>query len=295
MNSPRPNESQIIGVRRLGEGKCVSAVTGLVTAVLAMGAAAPAGLPDPFSAPATPGAKINAIVAETDAEGYHTFTDAKGNTFKARVLGLVKTTVTLQRADGDKVQAALSSFSKSDQDYIVQSILKLNAARGQKVFDFSAVTEKSNPVTSKIEGGARVNWQENYRITLKNNTLLTMGNLQARIILFKAQQVPDVPGGSMSPITLLTQTQNVVAIPGSGKGTIQTDPVPMEQILANDGGYFPKELGVHMKTDKFMAVWLRIYNGDKVVQEWCSQPDLTKQQTWDAAWALAGGKAAGRF
>lgn len=240
---------------------------------------------------AAPGA-----TAKSDPEtALQTLTDAKGQTVTAQVLGMVNTTVSLRRDDGQIIQVPLSSFAKSDQTAIVETLLKQFAARHPMILDLSAVTEKTNPVSTKIDGGTQLAWKENYRVVVKNQTLLTLDSLRARVILFKALRLPDVPGTGTSNLILLGQTHDLPAVPANGKIPVQTDQVSMEQILANNGGQFPTAPAVHAETDKLLAVWVRIYDSnDFLVQEWCSQPSLTKKQSWNDAWALATGQSNAR-
>ncbi|HVU37457.1 MAG TPA: hypothetical protein VHC95_03930 [Opitutales bacterium] len=222
-------------------------------------------------------------------EDYHAFTDAKGTVFKAKVLSVMNETATLQRADGDKVELLLAALSKADQAYIMEGLIKQFSAHGRGVFEISAVTDKTAATPTKIDGGTQMDWQETYRFTMKNQTLWALSGLEARIILFKALQLPDVPGVVQSEITLVGQTRSLERFEPSGKLAWQTDPVPMLQIQANDGGYFPApQSAIHAKTDKLLAVWVRIYDRNNyLVQEWCSVPAMAKPQPWDAAWAQA--------
>ncbi len=248
---------------------------------LACAGMASAAAPD---TPATP-----APAKSTAAPELHTFTDAKGQTLKAQVLSMAGTTVNLRREDGQTVQAPLASLTPHDRTYIIEELLKPYAARNQAVLALSAVTEKSAVAVAKIDGGTQSTWKENFRITVKNETLLTLDNLRARIIVFKVLQLPDVPGGAPSNIQLLAQLQDLPAVPASGNVTLPMDGVPMTQFTATNGGQFANE-AVHAQTDKLLAVWLRIYDSnDYVVQEWCSMPTLMKQQTWDSAWTQAAG------
>lgn len=222
-------------------------------------------------------------------EEYHAFTDAKGAVFNAKVLSLVNQTATLQKENGDKVEAPMWTLPKADQAYILEGLIKQFTAHGRAVFEISAVTDKSEPAMTKIEGGTQMAWQESFRFTMNNQTTWALAGLEARIIIFKVRQLPDVPGVIPSEITLLGQTRHLEVAEPNGKLAWQTDPVAMLQILANDGGYFPGPQSViHSKTDKLLAVWVRIYdNNDFLVQEWCSVPAMAKPQPWDEAWAQA--------
>lgn len=267
----------------------VGAGVSLLLALPVMAADTPAGvspnLPDPYIAGrSTP--------TKNAAAEFHVFTDPKGNTLKAQILGMVNTTVNLKRDDGQNFQAALATFTKIDQTYIIEVLLQQYIARGQVVLELTAVTDKTTPAATKIDGGTRQTWKENYRLTIKNQTSLALGDLQAHLIIFKALQLPDVPGATSSSVVLLGQSQSLTTMPPDGKTTLEADQVTMEQVLANDGGQFPNAPAVHSETDKLLAVWIRIYDrNDFLVQEWCSMPDLMKKQSWADAWALASGAA----
>lgn len=246
-------------------------------------------LPDPYSASPAQGGVV--IPKNAKATDYHIFTDTGGKTLTAQILSMAGTMVNLKRDDGQNVQFALSSFSKVDQAYIIEILLKQYAARGQPIFEISAVTDKTVATPAKIDGGTRVKWNEHYRLTLKNQTTLALDNLEARLIIFKGQLLPDVPGTAPSNVQLLPQSQTLAAAPPNGKTTLEADAIPMEQILANDGGQFPNTPAVHSETDKMLAVWVRIYDSNNfLVQEWCSNLTVAKLQSWDAAWSIASGK-----
>jgi hypothetical protein len=62
----------------------------------------------------------------------------------------------------------------------------------------------------------------------------------------------------------------------------------MQQILSTSGGVFPAAPAAHSETDKLVAIWVRIYDAvGTLVQEWCSNPQMPKLQTWDQAWVMS--------
>jgi len=238
---------------------------------------------------ATPTAKIPAAKPEL-----HTFTDLQGHTLNAQVLSLVGTTVHLKRDDDNKIEAPLASFIKADQAYVIDFALKQHTAHGDVVFGVSYQPQTTSTVSSKIVGGTHLGWHEAYKVTLKNQTQQTFADLQVRVIVFKVLLQPDVSSNVESPILLFGQTHDLDLVPAAADTTFLTDALNMQQILANDGGYFPTVPAAHAETDKLLAFWLRVYDSNNyLAQEWCSSPDLMKQQRWEDAWAMATGQARG--
>jgi len=222
----------------------------------------------------------------------HTFTDTQGRTLKAQVLSLLGTTVRLKRDDGNTFEAPLATLSKADQTYIVETVLKQYAAHGDVIFKFSAQSQTTATASAKIAGGTQLNWRESYKVTLKNQTMLALTDLRVRVIVFKVLLLPDAPRAGESSILLFGQTHNLDQAPVGTDTTFLTDPLDMQQLLANAGGYFPAAPSAHAETDKLLALWVRVYDSNNyVVQEWCSEPTLTKQQRWDDAWTMATGQA----
>ncbi len=220
------------------------------------------------------------------------FTDLQGHSFQAQVLSLAGSTVRFRRHDGSNYEAPLTSFNKADQIYITETTLQQHVAHGDVIFTFSAQPQTTSTYSAPIAGGTQLKWRESYKVILKNQTLQTLLGLEMRTIVFEVLLVPDTSGNVESPILLFGQTHDLDPILVGDETTFQTDALDMQQILANAGGYFPTAPAAHAKTDKLLALWARVYdNSNHLVAEWCSDPALMKQQSWDGAWAMATGQA----
>jgi hypothetical protein len=198
----------------------------------------------------------------------HTFTDSLGRTIQADILRVADPDVYLTRANGDSFMVKISVFTAADQTFIRQW-----AKVQEQANDLAKSALELSAAPNRIVGEVRIGGPQSFNVSLKNTSNQPLSGLTVSYILFR------LPGGggriTSYPLPRLT-----------GDSAIKT-------IAANDTFTFNSTSLTNGNAP--LAIWLRVYSSDgSIVQEWCSQPEITQFEKWDNGNLIAATDTAGK-
>jgi hypothetical protein len=221
-----------------------------------------------------------------------TLTAADGRTIEAEVLGFEGTEkVTIKRADtGQTFTLPISSFSASDQRALkAEEAAKKDSAikDGDLTLELSRLrfdtrrSKKDVNLTdgSVYKGGLAITEEDwGYSITLKNNTVKPVENLRVEYILYtKVDEIKNTGRKPSRRSKAFSATFDTV--PPGGRTSLKTDTVLTRETKLR-GGMQWAGTGDNDTRDTLEGIWLRVYQGDKLVLESASPTTFMSTEKW---------------
>lgn len=223
-----------------------------------------------------------------------TLTSADGRVIEAEVLGFDGADkVVIKRADtGQTFTLPLTTFAEADrralQAEAEEAAKKTAALRdGDLTLELSRLRfdnrKSKKDVTlsdgSVVEGGLAITEEDwGYTITLKNNTLKPVEDLRAEYILYtKVDEIKNTgrrPSRRAKAFAAAFET-----LPAGGRVAVKTDAVVTRETKLR-GGMRWAGTGDNDTRDTLEGIWLRVYQGEKVVLESASPTTLTTTEKW---------------
>ncbi len=245
-----------------------------------------------------PALLLCALAASAQAR---TLTAADGRAIEAEVVGFEGADkVTIKRADtGKSFTLPIDSFSEGDRTALrAEAVESAGAVKKPKPLPADALvlelgrvkfdTRREKQDIELSNGSVRRNgisiteedW--GYSVTLRNTTLKPVEGLRAEYILFVKA---DNPGESaVRADARLKRTTGALAfdpVPPGDRVTLRTQPIVVrKRELAN--GIVWRGSDDAKSRDSLHGVWLRIYQGDKLVLEQASPGNLSQTESWTA-------------
>jgi hypothetical protein len=206
-----------------------------------------------------------------------TLTDQLGRTIKVEIIAVTTDTVTIKREDGQKFdmplanlsdddQAALRAWTKKNPDSAMPEVptiktvpspksVTMTLSRGK--FDVD-VTYKSEYSKESYEG-----W--GYNVQLTNTTLAPLENLRVDYNIFGRLY-------SSSSQTRESGSNTVETLAAKKSVTFRTKSFRLSKWKAHDGSY--------NSNGTLTGVWVRLYAGDTLLQEYASPESLKTAEKW---------------
>lgn len=210
---------------------------------------------------------------------YYEFTDAQGRSIMAKPVRVVGDKVEIQREDGNKYIVDPAIFGTKGQAYLTKWMQDQLMSSGNvlKISAKSATTRKQKDGSSR--GVEIKRFKGYYKIKVTNESDLDLKNLQMqyRYFLFKNQVAADKRSAGKT-----MRVAGEIKIP-SLRGhsdldfeTAQSD--MMETELKS--GYYWLGGGKARSEDELEGIWVRIYQGDKMIAEFANPSTLPKKEKW---------------
>lgn len=212
-----------------------------------------------------------------------TLTDQQGRSIKADVLSLDKNTVKIKREDGMTFDLQLGTLVESDQQSL-REWSKREAAKPPPPDAVDVIASRTKFDSSKVEtpetyeilytdGSKRIETrtlvttteQWGYSITLTNRSLAPIEKLSVQYCLFTNQGAQPTKGARASI--------SVASIKPRGNVVLKTSTTPLTK--SSYKGTAAKPAGSQLQ-----GIWIRVYKGDALVQEYSSPENLRVTQTW---------------
>ncbi len=223
-----------------------------------------------------------AVSAAQAAPELHLFTNNSGTPFKAEITAVAADEVTLKREDGQVFHPKISLFNGKDQIYIRLWAAKNAAAHGKGIFEFRTLSVQDVISKSFDEAGHSTisKWDETYKVESKNLTFVNWAGLHFRYIIFKlSAHLGELPPNDFT-LQRSTGTFDLDKYPGNGEINFATDKVPMQGATLDGNAYYTNG-APNTAFDKFKGIWIRVYDDDEnLLQEWVSDPDISKSERW---------------
>lgn len=210
---------------------------------------------------------------------YYEFTDAQGRAITAKPVRMVGTQVEIERDDGSKFTVNPSIFIAKDQKFLAQWARDQLISKGDaiKISAKSAVTRKQKDGSST---GLKIKrFKGYYNIQIKNDSDLDLNDLEVeyRYYIFKNQVGADKrsDGNNMrvtgdSTITLLAKRSEI---------KIETKKTEMKETDL-ESGYRWANGGKSKSKDQLDGIWIKLYQGDKVIAEFANPSTLPRKEKW---------------
>ncbi len=222
------------------------------------------------------------MAASPAAPELHTFTNNDGASFKGQVLSVAGEEVNIKREDGQTFRPKFSLFSKADQAYIHQWMVKNAEEHGTELFNIHAISSKGiATVTNDHEAHiATTLWPETYQLVIKNMTSATWTNLRVRYIIFQNEAIFGKKAPDNYNLKRITSSVEVDKLAGTDSKNMPLDKITLSSYIKIDnhiwGDGAPNAL-----SDLVKGLWVRVYDADDtLLQEWISDPDIAKNERW---------------
>lgn len=223
-----------------------------------------------------------------------TLTAADGRAIEAEVLGFDGTDkIVIKRADtGQTFTLPITSFAAADQDALraeaAEAAKKPPALRdGDLALELSRVrfdTRKSKKDVTLSDGsiyknGLAISEEDwGYTITLKNNTGRPVEGLRADYILYT--RVDEIKNTGRQPKTRAKAfSLRLEPVPPGARSSAKTEPVITRETQLR-GGMEWRGTGDSDTRDTLVGIWIRVYQGDKLVLESASPSSLSTTEKW---------------
>jgi hypothetical protein len=212
-----------------------------------------------------------------------TLTDQQGRSMKADVLSLDKNTVKIKREDGMTFDLQLGTLVESDQqtlrEWATREAAKppppgsIDVIASRTKFDSNKVETQERIEISYTDGSRRyeaqtlvaITEQWGYSITLTNRSLAPIEKLSIQYRLFINQGAQSAKGGMGS--------LSVASIKPRGNVVLKTITTALTK--SSYKGTVAKPVGSQLQ-----GIWIRVYKGDALVQEYSTPENLRVTQTW---------------
>ena len=222
-----------------------------------------------------------------------TLTSADGRSIEAEVLGfdgLDK--VRIKRTDGQLFTLPLTTFSEADQKALAAEAAEAASKpaplqKGDLVLELSRLRFDSRKTAEDVPvvGGGTihegiVNTDEDwgYSLTLKNNTRRPIENLRAEYFLYIKIDVPknstEKPHVRREKFTLAFEP-----LPAVDRLSVRTKAVTTRKTELKSGIVW-SGTNDNKTRDNLEGIWIRIYQGDKLILESSSPPALAATGKW---------------
>ncbi len=222
----------------------------------------------------------------------HTFTNANGTTIQAVILSVVGDEVNLQRDDGQKFRPKIALFSQADQAYIRLWVARSIGAKGIVAFNASTVKGISKGSLPTLQKTTASTWQENYSVRVKNQTTMTWPKLRFEYIIFKlVAQFDQLPPDDFT-VQRFGGSFDVDDFTAGQEKVFSLDKINMTETKLVAGYYLGNGAPATVD-DKLKGIWIRVYDGTNMIQEWASDPSIPKTERWTAPPDPHGGVVGG--
>lgn len=223
-----------------------------------------------------------------------TLTSKDGRSIDAEIVGYKGETLRIRRIDtGRELQLPVSALAESDQTTVRKFIrdnpdLRDTVKPGDIRVEFSrAKFERETTESAYWRDENAESW--GFSISILNQTNAPLEGLRVDYIVYAVDDPDNVQSAarnktSSERLQRITGTEAVAAIPSGQRSTTRTTPVVSTRVKYTDGVRMLTADGKLVRSwrDKALhGVWLRVYDGDKLVHEASSPENLRTTERWD--------------
>lgn len=202
-----------------------------------------------------------------------TFTDVNGRKITAEVVSATESTVTFS-IKGKEIPYPISKLSEPDQKYI-QSWLDLHPAATDAKVTLVATKKREDRVKTRAADKEveREDWIYDVTVSNKSSDSLMALELRSRIYFWNAQV-----GGDKQQLEVAASVLEIIELSGGNKkSSYKVGPVSIYTTIL-DGSY--ADGSSPKKEDKLEGIWLRLYQGEKMLGEFKDETATMKKEKW---------------
>lgn len=236
-----------------------------------------------------------ALIIPVAVAAPRTLTASDGRTLEAEVLGYKGDTLRIRRVDtGKEFRLPLSSLTASDQEE-----LRAFFAQNPDLRDTIAPTDirveysRARFGTDRINKDAYEATVENwgYSLTIANLTNTPITGLRIDYLVF-AEIDPDgaVAAKIKGRLERKRGSQLIDTLAARDKASLRSETIACRTEKLEGDSRWVTEEGLKRKyRDKIMyGIWLRVYDGDKMIHEACSPASLRTDEPWETLASSSG-------
>lgn len=213
------------------------------------------------------------------------FSSPDGKTIKAQILGATESAVKLKLDGGRELDAAITAFSKADQDYIAE----WRATNKPAVkYGFDVQYKRKRTEKEKRNEGAVVVTYEKwlYEVTVENESDSDLSGLELHYKIYKSAKAD--ASEAMYRGEGLTREGDYLVMKGKvdlgtlqrlKSSTVQTGGIPLSQSQL-DGNFYYIDGDKSNKKDELDGAWFKIFHDGKEVHEVKSSHAAVKNAKW---------------
>lgn len=244
-----------------------------------------------ISAPLSLFALASAILSAGET---HTLTSKDGRSIEAEIVSYKGETLRIRRTDTNReLQLPVSTLATTDQTAVRKFIrdnpdLRETIKPGDIRIEFSrAKFERETTESAYWRDENAESW--GFSISILNQTNAPLEGLRVDYIVYAIDDPDNVQSAarnktSSDRLQRVTGTEKIAAIPSGQRSTIRTTPVISTRVKYTDDVRMITADGKLVRSwrDKALhGVWLRVYDGDKLVHEASSPENLRTSERWD--------------
>ncbi len=214
------------------------------------------------------------IVSGSD---FRTFRDSQGREMKAKLTRVSGEDVYIERSDGLTTKVALPIFSKEDQKYI-HDWAKTELLKSG-IFEVRFTTDVTDKEKSESGGIKKEAYRSSYGIVLTNTSYENISNIRIEYLVIKFQDAIAAQKRSEGETKRLKGEAKIAKIDARSEAEVRTESIPMlETKLAPNYSW----VGGGKKTskDELKGIWVKIYVGDMLVQEYSRPETMMRNEVW---------------
>lgn len=216
------------------------------------------------------------FIAQADDE-FHTFTNADGQTIKAKPLRMQGERVEIQREDGQTFIVDPTIFTVADQAYL--KTWQKQSAIDKGAIEVKATSATTRKVKIKSEGLDEKHYKGYYKVSVVNSSEMSFKDLKAeyRFFLFQNQIAADKR--SDGELKRFKGDVKISSLSAYGKYEFETEQAEMTETDLKAGWHWEGG-GKGQSQDELKGIWVRIYKDKEVIAEFANPSNLSEKEDW---------------
>jgi hypothetical protein len=211
------------------------------------------------------------------SEDYRTFTDREGRTIRAAIIRATESDVWIRREDGRTFQVSLATFVERDQKFVADW-RRIQALQMPQSLEFATRRFTDGRQTSNDSLIRTTVERVGYVVTLTNRSPVDLDNLQVEYRYYIRQGSPGVTGQNR-PVRSESGTATIARLASRGTAEFRTNVVTLRATQLRQGVVYTST-GKTRTTDDLRGIWIRVRQGDEVIAEFSSPPNLSESESW---------------
>jgi hypothetical protein len=206
-----------------------------------------------------------------------TFTDVSGRTIVAEIMDATDTTVRVRRDDGRVFAIELATLSDTDRTHI-------EAWRKQQAFAFGGVvvTAHRARIASEVtqtKSSTRKTEDWCYKIAIANQSRADLAGLIIEYRVFYIDDNATATDKDELPLERRHGRATIVSLAAGSSTELQTAIVTLQSIRPKPG---QRSRGTKRRKveDSLAGIWVRVLQGDQLLQEFTAPSTLSKTASW---------------
>lgn len=213
----------------------------------------------------------------TNAAGFHTFKDTKGREMEAKITRVSGEDVYIERRDGLNTKVSRSIFCKEDQTYIAE--WAHNALLESGILDVRFSQKRGNKKKSSSGGIIREDYKTHYVINITNEAHDDLSDIRVEYLILKFEDALSAQKRSQGEIKRLRGSASLSKILARKEAQVSTEDFPMLNTKLAPGFIWANG-GKKTSKDVLKGIWIKVYVGDKLVQEISKPENMMRKEQW---------------